>query len=304
MTQAPLRSRALVLFPGALGDLLCCWPALDALIASGHDLTLAARGDAMEVLPTHALHACALDRREVLELFSTAPLTGTARRFFGGFDRVDSFTGAGEPSVAARLAAAAGRRVGVHAFRGMRPGEHATAYFARCLDVVPHPTVLPLRPEAAAWATDLWDRHRLGDRVLVLHPGSGGTAKNWEGCAEVARAWRDLGGQVVALLGPAELERGTSVAANAVVAGQPLTRVAAVVRRAHRYLGNDSGISHLAGLVDVSAVVLFGDTHPETWAPAGGGVRILRAAASCARCGPGRFCVHRLPVATVLATLT
>jgi hypothetical protein len=287
-----------------LGDLLCCWPALDGLIASGHDLTLAARADAAEVLPADALAPCSLDRREIVELFAAGPLTDAARRFFGGFDRLDSFTGASEPTVSERLAAAAARPVSVHPFRGMRRGEHATTYFARCLDVAPRRRILPVRPEAAAWAAELWSRRRLGDRVLVLHPGSGGTAKNWEGMAEVARAWRHDGGRVIALLGPAELERGTALTADVAVAGEPLARVAAVVHRAHRYLGNDSGISHLAGLLDVPAVALFGDTDPATWAPAGARVRVLRGEALCARCGPGRFCMHRLPVAAVLAALT
>ncbi|MFN8640815.1 MAG: glycosyltransferase family 9 protein [Candidatus Binatia bacterium] len=75
--------------------------------------------------------------------------------------------------------------------------------------------------------------------------------------------------------------------ADLVVAGEPLARVAALLARAHRYLGNDSGISHLAGLVGARAVVIFGDTDPAVWAPAGATVRVLRAALPCAACGAG-----------------
>jgi hypothetical protein len=293
----------LVLFPGALGDLLCCWPALDGLIATGHAVTLAARADAAEVLPPGALRPCAFDRHEISELFASGPITPAARRFFGGFDRVESFTGAGDPAFAGRLGAAAGRPTAVHPFRGMRPGEHATAYFARCLRTSPRARLLPVRDEAAAWASNLWTRVGLGERVLALHPGSGSAAKNWEGMAAVADAWRRRGGSVLTLLGPAEIERGTRVAGDLEVAGEPLGRVAAVLRRAECYLGNDSGISHLAGLLGASAVVVFGDTDPATWAPAGARVRVLRGDAPCTAC-PGRFCTHRLPVPTVLAALT
>lgn len=293
----------LVLFPGALGDLLCCWPALDGLLAAGHAVTLVARADAAEVLPADALRACSIERREIVELFTDAPLTEAAREFFGRFDRIDSFTGAGRSAFAERLAAAAGRPVSVHPFRGMRRGEHAAAYFARCLGIAPRVRVLPVRGDAAAWAAALWDQHRLGNRVLALHPGSGGVAKNWDGMAEVAHAWRHGGGRVLALLGPAEIERNTSVPADIVVAGEPLARVAAVVRRAHRFLGNDSGISHLAALVGAAALVLFGDTDPAAWAPRGDRVRVLRGDAPCGTCGPGRFCTHRLSVATVVAAL-
>ena len=296
----------LVLFPGALGDLLCCWPALDGLIAAGHALTLAARSDAAGVFPTDAPRTCSIERREIAELFANGPLTDATRRFFAGFDRVDSFTGAALAAFAERLASAAGRSVSVHPFRGMRPGEHATAYFARCLDVAPRFRALPISDEAAAWAASLWSRHRLGDRVLALHPGSGGVAKNWEGMADAACRWRRSGGQVVALLGPAEIERGATVppnAADVMIVGEPLTRVAAALRRAHRYLGNDSGVSHLAGVIDVPAVVLFGDSDPATWAPSGPRVRVQRGTPGCTACGPARFCIHRLSVATVLAAL-
>jgi hypothetical protein len=292
-----------VLFPGALGDLLCCWPALDGLIAAGHAVTLAARADAAEVLPAEVLRTCAYDRPEISELFASGPITPTARRFFGGFDRIDSFTGAGDVTVAERLGAAAGRPVSVHPFRHIQASEHATAYFARCLGATPRFRVLPVRDEAAAWATSLWTRQRLGDRVLALHPGSGSPAKNWEGMAEVAQAWRHWGGSVISILGPAELERGTTVAGDVAAAGEPLAHVAAILRRAQRYLGNDSGISHLAGLLDTTTVAVFGDTDPATWAPSGRRVRVLRGDASCAGCGPGRFCTHRLSVARVLAAL-
>jgi ADP-heptose:LPS heptosyltransferase len=185
----------------------------------------------------------------------------------------------------------------------MAAGEHAVAYYARCLGVFPRLRVLPVRDDADEWAAALWQRRQLGERALAIHPGSGGAAKNWEGMAEVASTWRRDGGSVVAIFGPAELERGTTIPADAIVAGEPLTRVAAVLHRAHRYLGNDSGISHLAGLVGANAVVVFGDSDPTIWAPSGAGVRIVRGAATCDACAAGQFCIHRLSVATVRAAL-
>jgi ADP-heptose:LPS heptosyltransferase len=108
---------------------------------------------------------------------------------------------------------------------------------------------------------------------------------------------------VVALLGPAEIERGIAMAADVVLAGAALPRVAAVLRRADRYVGNDSGISHLAGLVGARALVLFADSDSRVWAPSGPHVTVLHAAPPCDQCGPGAFCIHRLPVTTVLSAL-
>lgn len=294
---------ALILFPGAIGDLLCCWPALDALRAAGHALTLAARPDAAAVLPSAGLRIESIDRREVADLFASGPLAPATTAFFGQFARVDSFTGAAESAFAARLTMAAGHAVSVHPFRGMTPGEHAVAYYARCLAVAPRLRPLPLPDEATAWAAALWPKLGLGTRALAIHPGSGSAAKNWEGMAALADAWRRDGGRVVALLGPAERERGTAIPADAVVAGEPLARVAAAARRAHRYLGNDSGISHLAGMVGADALVLFADSDPVTWAPPGPRVRVLRGLATCDRCGAGRFCTHRLSIDAVRAAL-
>ena len=296
-------STALVLFPGALGDLLCCWPAVDGLIAGGWDVTLACRVDLGGVLPPEGLRLDSIERPEVTDLFAGGPISAPTRAYFSGFARIDSFTGAAEPGFAARLAEAAGRPGAVHAFRGMRADEHATSYYARCLGTEPRHRVLPIAADASAWVEDLWRRHHLGQRVLAIHPGSGGIAKNWQGMGGLAEQWRNAGGQVVALLGPAEIERATSIAADVVLTCEPLSRVAAVIRRAHRYLGNDSGVSHLAGLVGADARVLFADSDPAIWAPVGAGVRVIGAPTRCERCGPSRFCIHRLPIELILRAL-
>ena len=43
------------------------------------------------------------------------------------------------------------------------------------------------------------------------------------------------------------------------------------------YIGNDSGIAHLAAAVETPAVVLFGPTDPRIWAPRGGKVKVVQA---------------------------
>lgn len=302
--RPPTASRRLILFPGALGDLLCCWPALDALRARDHALTLASRPDIVDALPAGAVSSWSIDRREVAELFGGGPLSAGAHALFAGFAAVDSFTGHGDAHFSARLAQAATGVVRVHPFRAMQGGETARAYYARCLDVTPLSPPLALRPDAVAWANALWDRAQLGRRALVIHPGSGSPAKNWQGMDAVAQRWRESGGRVIALRGPAEIERGVRlVAVDLELNGEPLSRVAAVLARADRYLGNDSGISHLAGLVGARAVVLFGDSDPRIWAPAGDGVRVLHAATDCTRCTPPELCLHRLSIDDVMAAL-
>ena len=44
----------------------------------------------------------------------------------------------------------------------------------------------------------------------------------------------------------------------------------------HLYLGNDSGITHLAAAAGARVVALFGASDPDVWAPRGPCVRVIR----------------------------
>ncbi|MGD9762887.1 MAG: glycosyltransferase family 9 protein [Candidatus Binatia bacterium] len=296
--------RLLILFPGALGDLLCCWPAIDARRISGQTITLVARSGPLEALPAGAVMPFSIDRREVADLFATGSLNPTTRAAFGGHSEVVSFTGYGDAQFTRRLADAAGAEPAMRPFRPGRSGEHAVDYYARCLGVAPRRSKLAVDDDAAAWASAWWKARSLGSRVLAVHAGSGGTHKNWTGMAEAAAACRARGWyRVLALVGPAESERGERVPCDASACNEPLQRVAALISRAHRYLGNDSGVSHLAGLLQTRGVVVFGPTDPAVWRPAGNTLRVLHGGTPCPECGSERLCTHRISVDEVLRAL-
>jgi ADP-heptose:LPS heptosyltransferase len=113
---------------------------------------------------------------------------------------------------------------------------------------------------------------------LAVHPGSGSPAKNWPFDRFVETARRLSPGRPwLLVLGPAE--DAAAPPAGAIVArGLPLRRLAAVLARAGRFLGNDSGVSHLAAACGTRTLALFGPTDPAQWAPVGQSVRTLRAA--------------------------
>ena len=48
------------------------------------------------------------------------------------------------------------------------------------------------------------------------------------------------------------------------------------ISRARLYIGNDSGITHLAAAVGTPVIAMFGPTDPEVWAPRGEQVRVVR----------------------------
>lgn len=122
--------------------------------------------------------------------------------------------------------------------------------------------------------------------TIVVHPGSGGRRKIWP----LRRWWRLLvwlkkacGFEILITLGPAE-EYLTEFAAMArarlnarLVQGISTARLAALLSLARLYIGNDSGVSHLAAAVGVPVIVIFGPTRPEIWAPVGANVTVVKS---------------------------
>ena len=120
--------------------------------------------------------------------------------------------------------------------------------------------------------------------LVALHPGSGGLAKCWhvDNYLTVAQGLlaRDI--QVLFLLGPAEQERfedGTRRRIDRqvkVLTDLSLEEVLAVLSRSDAFVGNDSGISHLAGGLGMKTFVVFGPTDPAIYRPIGPHVTAIR----------------------------
>lgn len=291
--------RLLVLFPGALGDFVCFVPTLLALRARhGPGVRLVARPAHAALLDLPDLDVVSIDRREVADLFADgAPLAPATRALFGGRPATYSWTGAGHPAFARRLAAATGSTPRVVPFRDLRPGEHAADAFARSAGVAPAPVPAALFREDARALPPLPPPDA---PLLVVHPGSGSPRKNWTGFAELVRAWRAAGGSALALRGPVEAETGAGAVPDApALSGLALPAVVPVLRRASVFVGNDAGVTHLAAALGTPTVALFGDTDPAAWGPRGPRVRIAHGPAPCPRCSPGVLCTHRIPVARV-----
>lgn len=122
----------------------------------------------------------------------------------------------------------------------------------------------------------LWPRHGKGDS-LWIHPGSGSVGKNAIPSlfAEVARIW---GGPIVLSFGEADhgirdavlLEfRDRGIDAR-IVEGVSILELREQLRlRAAYYIGNDSGVSHLAAACGIRSGVVFKASDPKIWLPLG-----------------------------------
>jgi heptosyltransferase-3 len=278
--------RVLVIFPGALGDLMCLMPSLAAIARRhpGASIELMARMELARLAAgrTVVTRAHSIDAREVGALF-TDDTSGIARRLFGDFDRIYSFFATDDSRFRARLSAATDAHVSFHPFRPAGDGHISTAYLRSIETAVDdvasttNPRLEPTPNDLAA-ATSALAQSKCGtSNLLVMFPGSGSPGKNWSANKFVALA-SELSerASVAVVLGPAEmsLEPAFCAAGVPVLKQLDLPTVAAIAHVASAFVGNDSGVSHLAAAVGASGVVIFGPTDPARWrpvAPEGGG---------------------------------
>jgi heptosyltransferase-2 len=163
-------------------------------------------------------------------------------------------------------------------------GPHAAYWLAQAVarlggDPAVTPPALAATREEKAQARPWLDR--LDARFLAIHPGSGAPRKNWPGDRFAALAECLTSGRPLLLVeGPADAEAAgpASRLPSAVHARDLPPRVlGAVLAHAGLYVGNDSGVSHLAAAWGAPVLALFGPTDPALWAPVGPRVKILRA---------------------------
>ncbi len=291
------------LFPGALGDFLCWLPALAALRRQVRaPFLVIARDSAAQLLKMDDTRVVSIDRAEIADLFhDTAEPKPATRELFRDVKQIFSWTGSSEPVVARRLTSLCDGAVAVLPFRGMRPGEHAVDYYGRCVGVRPAPALSNWLHTDDAWAEELVEQAGLKETAwLAIHAGSGSPKKNWLGFADLTRQWRRIG-PVVELRGPAET--APPIGADHVVADVSLPRIAALLGRTRGYVGNDSGISHLAGAIGAPGVALFGASDPDVWSPRGKSILVTQAATMCVACEAAGICTDNLPVELVLESL-
>ncbi|WP_207540450.1 glycosyltransferase family 9 protein [Sabulicella rubraurantiaca] len=190
--------------------------------------------------------------------------------------------------------------------RGGRREGHRLLHLAAALGV--HPA-----PRPVAWWNDE-DSSRAeallpGTNWLLLGPTANWSTKTWpaERFVAVAEALTAPGGtlagaRIAILGGPGAGERA---AADPVLQALPdavdlvgqltLPEAAAALSRAALFIGNDSGLMHLAAATGAPTLGLFGPTPASEYAPVG-----TRARAVLAKGPPGATPMQRLSVAQVL----
>lgn len=125
-------------------------------------------------------------------------------------------------------------------------------------------------------------------KLVVIQPGSGGLEKCWhlDNFLAVAKELTQHDIEVIFLLGPAELERFSDAAIKNINAGGgclrdlSLTQVLRLLSCADGFVGNDSGITHLAAGLGSRTVAVFGPTDPKVYSPIGPAVTVLTSSSA------------------------
>lgn len=139
-----------------------------------------------------------------------------------------------------------------------------------------------------------------GMPLIAIHPGSGGRTKNWD-----VERFFELADQLssrhscftVFISGPAEPDASRQEIEGFVhkrknmamhLKDADLIVVAALLQTSSLYIGNDSGITHLAASANNRVIALYGPTDPILWAPFNKNTQIISSQKECAPCGEAR----------------
>ncbi len=122
-------------------------------------------------------------------------------------------------------------------------------------------------------------------RYILIHPGSGSKTKNWSlnnfiELIKYIRGRYDIELRVITGYAEKDMMMKLGNAENTIgdieiQHNEKLSDIVDLLTGSSIFIGNDSGISHLAGLTGTASIVLFGPSDPRIWKPIGDNISIV-----------------------------
>ncbi|MCC6794966.1 MAG: glycosyltransferase family 9 protein [Candidatus Hydrogenedentes bacterium] len=257
--------RTLVIHTGGIGDFLLFCPCLKRLAEEGPIELAGSDRDRLNLAVVAGIAETAhhLDDFDFASIFTTP--TERFTRFASRYQRAIVWMNGPKQEIQKAFADS-----GVHdvrIFPGLPPNDrtrHASEYYSERLGYEKLPPLL-LPFETDDYAHD-----------VLIHAGSGAAKKNWpiDRYLALASALIDQGRSVEWIRGPAE-ERLNLPAAAQTLEVSSIVTLARHLTGTLLYVGNDSGVTHLAAACHCKTIAILGPTAPQVWAPLGEHVTVI-----------------------------
>lgn len=244
-------TRRLLIRPGAIGDFIVSLPALEALAGrGGHTEVWCAEQNVPLVRFADRVRSIGSAGLNRLGVTNADDVVERLR----GFDEIVSWYGENRPEFRELMA---GLGLPVRFLRALPDGScHAADFYARQVGTTAARPAIPCPAVERTFA--------------VIHPFASATAKRAPMDLFQAAASRlERSMPVTWLCGPEEELAGA-------VRISDLYEMACWLRGAKIFVGNDSGISHLAAAVGTPVMAFFRSSDPKVWAPRGSAVDMVR----------------------------
>jgi ADP-heptose:LPS heptosyltransferase len=328
----------LVIHQGALGDFILALPTLEILRKAFPQTRSVIMGfpRILELVDGrfYADEILSIDQRGMASFFARgSSLDGNLSQFFGTFDVLVVFGKDGEGILIGNLRQVCqGRILHINPFPQWTERIPLTDHLLRELhrygfSISRGNPQLFLNEKDRDWGKSFFRVKGLTDeeraKAIVLHPGSGSKKKVWP-----VKRFLDLvrylqghsDSRIVIVLGPAEsgeaqkafegIEWDMGPTAPILAKGLSLLELASVMEGCRVFIGNDSGITHMAAALGLPTIAIFGPSDHKIWSPRGEKVVAVRKEMSCSPCSQEKFvqcqhleCLRGIEVGDVLKAL-
>jgi len=303
----------LVIHQGALGDFILALPALETIRKAFPHAKSAIMGypRILELVEKrfYAEDILSIDQKGMATFFvREGALDFRLSEFFKRFDLIVVFGKDGEGTVVGNLRRVCqGQIIPIDSSPPWDGEIHLTDHLLKQFTSFGLPAFdsnprLHLNESDREWARDFWERKGVtpGERskVIILHPGSGSKKKVWplDRFLDLARTLQGhFASKVLIILGPAEgpeVQRafeGMRPTEFIMAKGLTLVQLGSVMEGCWFYVGNDSGVSHMAAALGLPTIVIFGPTDQRVWSPKGEKTFVVRRKVPCSPCPQERF---------------
>jgi len=249
-TKLPLRR--LIIRPGGIGDCILSLPAIDHLRTDDTEVWVPSTiVPLIRFAPARAIASTGID---LLGLAGVAPPAGLIAKL-RSFDSIVSWYGTNRAEFREQVNALGLPFRFLDALPGPGAKIHAADFF------------LKQAGGSGSAVPRIECEHKTPGNFAVIHPFSGSARKNWP-----LERFREVAAQLPL---PVRWCAGPEEALEDATRFENLYELAAWLTSARVYIGNDSGITHLAASVGTPVVAIFGPTDPAVWAPRGERVLVV-----------------------------